>query len=111
MAKKTKFKISKKDGTVEEVEGIVVNEIWGVDKRTTVYGKQVMKDGAVKPLSYSAYIITHIPTGSHLPLGTCRTQRNAVMLLQEPEFFEEPLVPAHIGKAIARFARRVGWDY
>lgn len=89
MSKKTKYIINMRDGTTQEVEGEVVNKIWGIDKRG------------------SDYHITHLPTGSHLPLGLFRTLKAAKLMLQEPEFFLDDL--SKLPSAIHRFWETRGW--
>lgn len=112
MPKKTKYKIKMKDGTEKEVEGEIVNKIWGIDKREMVRGEQTMKDGSVRQLKDTHYHISHVPTGAALPLCTFRTMKAAKMLLNEPEFFFDELDSKAISgmsTAIARFWNRVWW--
>lgn len=110
MAKKQQYQIKMKDGSVKTVEGEVFNKIWGIDKREIPYGKQVKADGTEKTLSYKAYFITHIPTGSSFAGGSCRTLKTAKLLLSEPEFFEVDENPVGIVKALNRFWNKVGWS-
>ena len=112
MAKKEKYKIKMKDGTTKEVEGEVVNKIWGVDKRTEITGEQTLKDGRVRTLSSTDYIVTHIPTGAQLPTARFRTLKSAKLLLSEPEFFFDKLNEEAVEgmrKAITRFWNARGW--
>ena len=106
MAKKQSYKITMRDGTQQEVQGEVFNEIWGIDKRSVKRGEQTMKDGTVRELFDTHYHITHLPTGAKLPLCTFRTLKSAKMLLSEPEFFIDELSKESVkkmGEAIARF--------
>lgn len=98
MPKKQIYNIKMNDGTTKQVEGEVVNGVWGIDKRVIPYGKMTNKEGVEKTLSYTDYHITYIPTGQRLPLGTTRTIKNAKLLLSQPEFFFEELTPDVIKK-------------
>lgn len=112
MAKKQKYNIIMRDGTKREVEGEVVNKIWGIDKRTEVTGEQTLKDGRVRALSSTEYIITHIPTGATLPTCRFRTMKAAKLLLSEPEFYFDELDKQTItdmADAIGRFWNARGW--
>lgn len=112
MAKKQKYQITKVDGTKEEVEGEVVNGIWGIDKRTTVTGEQTLKDGRTRTLSSTSYVITHIPTGAALPTCSFRTLKSAKLLLAEPEFFVDAITEQTVREmadAIGRFWNARGW--
>lgn len=112
MAKKQKYKIKMDDGTEQEVEGEIVNNVWGIDKRTLVTGEQVMKDGTKRTLSSTSYVITHIPTGSMLPTCSFRTLKSAKLLLSEPEFFINDVTDDDVKKmadAIGRFWNARGW--
>lgn len=62
MAKTQKYQISMKDGGREEVEGVVINERWGIDKRTTEVTR-MMKSGEEKTSLSSCFYLTHIPSG------------------------------------------------
>ena len=112
MAKKQKYKIKMQDGTFQEVEGEVVNNIWGIDKRTVVTGEQTLKDGTTRTLSSTSYMVTHIPTGAFLPTGSFRTIKAAKLLLNEPEFFIDELdsdAVMEMAKALGRFWNERGW--
>lgn len=112
MAKKQKYKIKMIDGTWQEVEGEVVNKIWGIDKRTQVSGEKTMKDGTVKALSSTSYIVTHLPTGAFLPTASFRTIKAAKLLLSRPEFFIDELNEENameMARAIAEFWNERGW--
>lgn len=112
MAKKQKYNIVMQDGTKKEVEGEVVNGIWGIDKRTISNGTKTMKDGTVKELSSTCYIITHIPTGAFLPTSVFRTVKAAKLLLSEPEFYFDELnqqAISDMANAIGRFWNARGW--
>lgn len=112
MAKKQKYQILMNDGTKQEVEGEIVNGIWGIDKRTTVTGEQELKDGTKRTLSSTSYMITHIPTGAYLPTASFRTLKSAKMLLSKPEFFFDELTDDAVygmSEAIWRFWNERGW--
>ena len=112
MAKKQKYNILMNDETKVEVEGEIINGIWGIDKRTEVTGEQKRKDGTVRTLSSTSYIITHIPTGGALPTARFRTLKSAKLLLSEPEFFFDELDDKAVyamAEAIGRFWNARGW--
>lgn len=112
MAKKQKYNITMEDGTKKEVEGEVVNKIWGIDKRMEVTGEQTLKDGRTRTLTSTDYIITHIPTGAALPTCRFRTMKAAKLLLSEPEFYFDELnqqAISDMADAIGRFWNARGW--
>lgn len=112
MAKKQKYNILMNDGTKQEVEGEVVNGVWGIDKRVEVTGEQTMKDGSTRTLSSTSYIVTHITTGALLPTARFRTLKSAKLLLSEPEFFFDELneeAVRNMADAIGRFWNQRGW--
>lgn len=96
MSKKEQYKIQTNHGE-ETVTGEIVNKIWGIDKRYA-------SDGTI-----IGYMITHVPTGAHVPLGTTRTLKSAKLILQEPEFFEDPINPQHIADAVGRWWNLHDW--
>lgn len=114
MPKKQKYSIQLGDGTTREVEGEIVNGIWGIDKREIASGEQTLKDGSKKTLSSFSYVITHLPSGCALPLCKFRTLKSAKLLLSEPEFFGKffgngEINIDEISKAIWRFWEQRGW--
>lgn len=110
MPKKQKYSIQLSSGETKEVEGEIVNGIWGIDKREIVSGEHTMKDGSKKTLSSFSYVITHIPSGCALPLGKFRALKSAKLLLSEPEFFGNgELNIDEISKAIWRFWEQRDW--
>lgn len=112
MPKKVTYKIKLTNGKEQEVEGEVVNGIWGIDKRELTNGEQTMKDGTVRVLKSTHYHVTHLPTGAAPPLCTFRTLKAAKMLLSEPEFFFDELNEAAIegmSKAISRYWNDRWW--
>lgn len=112
MAKKINYKIRMKDGSIQEVEGEVVNKKWGIDKRTMVSGEQTLKDGTKRALSSTLYCITYLPNGAAPPLCNFRTLKSAKLLLNEPEFFFDELNEESVrgmAQAIGRFWNNCGW--
>ena len=97
MSKKEQYEILKTDGTKEVVAGEVINKIWGMDKR-------MADDGTI-----IGYMVTHIPSGAHVPLAITRTLKSAKLILQEPEFFEPKVDPQHIANAVGRFWNQRDW--
>lgn len=55
-----------------------------------------------------AFWLTHTKTGGMVTSG--RTQKSLRELLQEPEFFEEPLSSPNLAKAINRWGNRHNWN-
>lgn len=91
--KKIKYKINMKNGEPQEVEGYVVNEVWGIDKRANNY-----------------YVLTYIPNGCLV--DSARTIKFLKMLVQEPEFFDFDGTPKTCDKlvtAISRYRNEHGW--
>lgn len=91
--KKIKYKIKMDNGMDTEVEGMVFNEVWGIDKRENGY-----------------YVLTYIPNGCLV--HSARTQKFLKMLVQEPEFFDFDGTPAGAAKlaaAIGRYRNEHGW--
>lgn len=95
MAKKQKYQIRMRDGTIQTVEGTVVGN-WGVDKRT------VMMDG--KPTL--SYFLTHIPSG--ILITNAKTQKKLLELANQPDLVNEE-DPFQMAKAVTKFFDNVGW--
>lgn len=107
MAKNGKYKIRKDDGMFEEVSGVLVGEWWGIHKRED-----------------KMFVLTHIPSG--LRVWSSRKKTTLQLLLQEPEFFDQPDVESlawrnKIAKTIQRFCdkntdlfakpkKKIGWE-
>ena len=72
MAKSQEFAIKMKDGTTQSVTGLVINNRWGIDKRT---------------LSSSGFYLTHIPTGTLVTNAS--TQKALKELVNQPDMIEE----------------------
>lgn len=71
------YSIKMKDDTTQEVDGIIVNGIYGIDKRTTQEETQT-KNGETKVTNTSAFCLTHIPTG--ILVTTSRTRKTLMEL-------------------------------
>ena len=87
---KGKYQIDK-GGEKVEVEGTIIHDKWGIDKRGPTY-----------------YVLTHIPTG--YLVWSARTQTFLKTLVQEPEFLKEGEINVkEIGRAIKRVQEQIGW--
>ena len=75
-----------KDGTTSEVEGIVLNERWGIDKRT-VKNVTYTKAGEERTLSSSDFYLTHIPSG--YLVTNAKTQKALKELVNRPDMIAE----------------------
>lgn len=92
--KKTKYSITMNDGTKQEVEGQVFNNVWGIDKRGSAY-----------------YVLTYVPNGAFVE--SSKTMKLLKLLVQEPEFFdfdETIQSTVKIIGAIKRFRDKNGWN-
>lgn len=86
MAKTQTFEIKMKDGTTKTVEGIIINDRWGIDKRQVEVTK-TNKNGEEKTSLSSAFYLTHIPTGTLVTNGN--TQKVLKELANRPDMIEE----------------------
>lgn len=103
---KTKtFKIKKKDGTTEVVEGIIVNDIWGIDKRTTENVTYTSK-GEKRSNKSSDYYLTHIPSGM---LVTVASTRKTLMEIANLEALMDENDPYAIWNAVLKYWDKRGW--
>ena len=89
-----------KDGTSKEVEGLIINDRWGIDKRQ-FETKKMTKDGEKTTLS-SGFYLTHIPTGTLIT--NANTQKALKELVNRPDMIEEDNLEK-IAKAMFSF-----WD-
>ena len=105
MAKAQSFNIKMRDGKTESVEGLIVNNRWGIDKRTTETKRQT-KDGEKVSLS-SSFFLTHIPTG--VLITNANTQKALRELVNRPDMIEEDDLK-NIAVAVGKFWNERGWQ-
>lgn len=91
MAKNQEFEIKMRDGTTQKVNGIVINNRWGIDKREQL----------------SSFFLTHIPTGALVT--NARTQKALKELVNRADMIEED-DPQKILDAVAKFWNERSWQ-
>ena len=89
MAKSCVFSISMKDGTKKDVSGIVIDGVWGIDKRED-----------------KSFYLTHIPTGALVTNAS--TQKALKELVSRPDMIDETSVDK-IAKAVGDFWNSRRW--
>lgn len=104
MAKTIKYQIDMKDGTKKEVEGIVINNKWGIDKRAQEVVRQT-KDGEKVSLSYS-FCLTHIPSG--ILVTSANTQKALKELVNREDMIDEDDFHK-MAVAVGKFWNERGW--
>lgn len=90
--KKTRYKIKMRDGSDQEIEGEVVNGVWGIDKRTIGKG--------------SGYYLTHVPTGTLIT--NSRTKRSLMEIANLEDLMDEDDM-TKVGRAVIAFWDERGW--
>lgn len=88
MAKQQSFQIKMNNGSTQEVNGLIVNNRWGIDKRL------------------SSFYLTHIPTGALVT--NANTQKTLKELINRDDMIEEDDVKK-IAKAVGDFWNERGW--
>lgn len=91
--KKATYKIQMRDGTEQVIEGDVVNEIYGIDKR---------KVGDF-PI---AYYMTHIPSG--VLVTNARTKKALMEIANLPQMIDQT-DHNKMREAVAGYWNRKGW--
>lgn len=89
MAKTSNFKIKMKDGTEQEVSGLVIDGMWGIDKRDDKF-----------------FYLTHVPTGALVT--NARTQKALKELVSRPDMVDETDI-SKIAKAVGDFWNSREW--
>lgn len=95
------YKINMRDGSVREVTGSVVNDIWGIDKRVT---EKVTRtgNGEERVSKTQDYFLTHIPTGM---LVTNAKKKRTLMEIANLEALMDENDPLKIIAVVMKF-----WD-
>ena len=106
MPKTINYDIKMRDGTTRRVNGLVINQRWGIDKRITQETK-ITKNGEERALSSSDFFLTHIPTGVLITSG--HTQKILKELVNRPDMIDEDELPK-IAKAVGKFWNSRGWQ-
>lgn len=94
-----------KDGTTRQITGLVINQRWGIDKRS-VENVTYTKNGEQKTTTTSGYYLTHIPTG--ILVTNANTQRILKELANTQELINEDDLHKII-KAVASFWEDKWW--
>lgn len=103
--KTTTYKIRMRDDSEQEVQGIVVNGVWGIDKRTTTKTTYTA-NGEEKKSNSSDFFLTHIPTGT---LVTNARTRKALMEIANLEDLMDEEDLGAIAKAVVKYWNAKGW--
>lgn len=90
MAKTSTFKIKMKDGSEQEVSGLVIDGRWGIDKREDKF-----------------FYLTHVPSGALVT--NARTQKALKELVSRPDMVDEEDA-GKIAKAVGRFWNERWWQ-
>lgn len=105
MAKTETFKIKLQKGGTREVTGLVINKIWGIDKRQS-FTEVTNKNGEVRTLSSQDFYMTHIPTG--VLVTNASTQKALKELANQPEMIN-PKGFQEIINCVYKFWDARGW--
>ena len=106
MPKKERYNIKMRNGEAHSVEGIIVNNIYGIDKRITTTVKK-NKDNSERVLSSSRYYLTHIPSG--VLISGARTQKALKELANRQNMIDQHDFKV-MGKEVGDFWNSRGWQ-
>lgn len=84
--KKTRYQIKMRSGEERTVEGEIVNDIWGIDKRMT-QKTTYTKNGEEKVSQSSDYFLTHVPSGTLIT--NARTKRALMEIANLPIMIDQ----------------------
>ena len=103
--KKTLYKIKMRDGTTKEVEGEVVNGVWGIDKRAT-QKVTYNANGEEKVSTTSDYFLTHVPSG--VLITNARTKKALMEIANLEDLMDEDDM-TKVGRAVIAYWNNRGW--
>ena len=94
-----------KDGSSTLVEGVIINNKWGIDKRQQEV-KKTTKAGEERVSLSSSFFLTHIPTGCLVT--NANTQKALREFVNRFDVIDED-DPVKLAKALGQFWNERGW--